>query len=86
LQIVQYFSQLQFDSVRSHWPQTMGPAMEASWKTVPDEGRTQQAGRSGYAAFRLLHSGFLDGFVALCHLPLIPGLAFSFFDAFGDAC
>jgi hypothetical protein len=68
--MVQYFSQLQFVSVRSHWPQTIGPGMEASWKTLPDVGRTQQARRSTMLRFVYYVGGLGAATVALLAFPL----------------
>jgi len=52
--------------------------MGASWKTVPDLGRSQQAGRSGNAAFLLLR--WTNSFcVATPHLALPRALTLCVF-------
>jgi hypothetical protein len=35
--MVQYFSQTQRSSGKSHWAQTVGPCIRASGKTVPEQ-------------------------------------------------
>jgi hypothetical protein len=47
LQMVQYFSQVQRSSGKSHCAQSVGPSMSASWKTVPEQEQRRQgeAGR-----------------------------------------
>jgi hypothetical protein len=80
LQMVQYFSQVQRSSGKSHCAQWVGPCMGASPKTLPEHGtREQGEGREGTSS-RL---------PALLDAPTIPlaghGGSFGLFQLLGFA-
>ena len=67
LQMVQYFSQVQRSSGKSHCAQSVGPSMSASFETLPEQERRRQGeavGRSSSrvpAPFQRVDSFFADG-------------------------